>query len=618
MNSKNQKILVYGKKSGTNQNTVYVKEEDFQMAFDEESFTIPLIKLNEIQKKCIGKKKLPELFEYDGFSLWWFMHPTIYPKIKKIINFILKFVEYIDEFKPTKIIIESDFSMFDIICQICKRKNIKFDYSKHQYLKFEKLNKIKNFVQKYRYKSITNKKITYRKKLYKQKNKKVPSIENKIIFVTPSRYRRYILNPKTHESEKGEYIVQNIMNLIPDHENILGIDADYTFKGNPKILHERLESQISWIPLEILHTKEHQKNNEHKQFLKKYSDITSSDNFKNLFEYEGISLWNQMEFEFLKLSYAPYLPFYLTVFDSLKLTFQKNKPKAIFLPYETGSLAQAFIIAAHKFGIKTIGIAHAITARGNPMYSYEHFWNVSDKFGFPIPDVTLLFGNYSKQVLIKQGYPEDKFIIFGNAAFFNLDEILNLLSSKPLFEKYNLPKDQQIILFTTEHLQKHYTAQGKYDYDTKILLNLLENFAGKKNITIVLKPHPHEITTEYEQVLEKFNAPNFRIIQGDLFELIHLSSLVISVFSTSMIDAITLQKPVIRVVFDNFQHSIPYDQFGVVVPTNLNNLSTSIEKLLKDKKLQEELKKNRTKFIKDQFNIPENEPQKIINRLLGN
>lgn len=618
MNSQNKKILVYGKKSGIHQNTVYVKEEDFQMAFDEESFTIPLIKLNEIQKKCIGKKKLPELFEYEDFSLWWLMHPTIYPKIKKIINFILKFDEYIDEYKPTKIIIEEDFTMFDIIFQICKRKNIQIEYSKNQYLRFKKLNKIKNFSQKYRYRILTNKKSSTRKKLYKQKNTKISSIENKIIFVTPSRYRRFILNPKTHESEKGEYIVQNIMNLIQDHENILGIDADYTFKGNPNILQERLASPISWIPLEIFLTKDHQKNNEHNQFLKKYTEIISNDNFKNLFEYEGISLWNQLEFEFLKLSFAPYLPFYLNVFDSLKFIFQKNKPQAIFLPYETGSLAQTFIFAAQKFGIKTIGVAHAITASGNPMYSYEHFWNISDKFGFPIPDVTLLFGNYSKQVLTKQGYPEDKFIIFGNAAFFNLDDILHHLSSKPLFKKYNLSKDQKIILFTTEHLQKYYTAQGKYDYDTRILENLLENFAGNKNITIVLKPHPHEVTLEYEKTLEKFKAPNFHIIQGDLFELVYLSSLVISIFSTSMMDAITLRKPVIRVVFDNFQHSIPYDQFGVVVPTNLDNLTASIEKLLNNKKLQEELEKNRIKFIKDQYNIPENEPQKTIKRLLGN
>lgn len=616
MNTKNQKILVYGKKSGTKHNTVYVKEEDFQMAFDEESFTIPLAKLNEIQKKYINKKPLSELFEYEDFSIWWLMHPTIYPKIKKIINFILKFTEYIDEFKPTKIIINEDFSMLDIISQICKRKKIHIKFSKSQYLKFTKLNKIKNFAQKYRYTSVTNKKISTRKKLYKQKNKKISSIENKIIFVTPSRYRRFILNPTTYESEKGEYIVQNIMNLITDSENILGIDADYTFKGNLEILHERLESQIPWMPLEVFLTKEHKKNKEHNQFLKKYAEIISSENFKNLFEYEGISLWNQLEFEFLKLSFTPYLPSYLNIFDSLKFTFQKNKPKAIFLPYETGSLAQMFIIAAHKFGIKTIGIAHAITAKGNPMYSYEYFWNNSNKLGFPIPDTTLLFGNYSKQVLIKQGYPEDKFIIFGNAAFFNLDAILTHLSSKPLFEKYNLRKDQQIILFTTEHLQKYYTAQGKYDYDTRILENLLENFAGNKNITVVLKPHPHEITSEYEKTLDKFKAPNFHIIQGDLFELLHLSNLVISVFSTSMMDAITFRKPVIRVVFDNFQHSIPYDQFGVVIPTNLDNLVDSVEKLLNDKKLQEELEKNRIKFIKEQYNIPENNPQKTIEQLL--
>jgi len=314
--------------------------------------------------------------------------------------------------------------------------------------------------------------------------------------------------------------------------------------------------------------------------------------------------------------YYPYLPLYLKLVDSITKIFKNELPKAIFLPYEGGPLALAFVIAAKRYGIKTIGLQHAIISENNPMYSYERLKNIDDPLGFPFPDFFLLFGEYSKKILVTNGYPNEKLIVFGNAAFFNLNSILNILDSRTLYKKYNLQKEQKIILFTTEYLQEYYSAKGKFNYDTEILIHLLENFSNKPNYKIILKPHPSENTTIYEKIIAQYNVSNFQIIQGDLFELIHVSSLVISVFSNSMMDAICLKKPVIRVTFENVAHVVPYDEFGVVVSIELNDLTNSIEEIFNDRKLSEKLAKNRGEFVKFINNIPECQPETIIKKLL--
>jgi len=192
--------VIYGKKSLKKNDKIFVSDEDFQMPFGEDSFKIPLDKLNEIEKSTIKEKLIPELFCYQDFSMWWFIHPSIYPKMKQYISFIIKFNEFLEKENPVKVIVNDDFSMFDIIKQICNNKKIKFDYSKLMYFRSKISENILMKAQKYRYKKITSRKINYRKNLFRKKKRSLGSIDNKIIFVIPTGYRRHILNLESYKS----------------------------------------------------------------------------------------------------------------------------------------------------------------------------------------------------------------------------------------------------------------------------------------------------------------------------------------------------------------------------------------------------------------------------------
>ena len=438
-----KKIVIYGKKSHIKNNKLFVSDIDFQMPFGYDSFKIPIDKLNEIEECLISGKKIPELFQYSDFSLWWFIHPTIFPKIKQEISFIIKFQELLDKVKPSEIKIHDDFMYYNSIKQICTKKKIPFSFSNSHFLKYKISTFLIDKLNNFRYKLILKNKIKKRKNLSKNKIS-YTNIHQKILFAIPTIYRREITNLKTSKSEKGEYIQDVIIKLLEEQNSILGIDLDYTFQGDLEIFSERLNSDLQWIALESLLIKNNQ-TTLHNKFFTNYKKIISQNDFQSLFNFDDISIWKSIENTFNKMVFSPYIPFYLILIDSLLDIFEKYPPKTIFLPYETGPYALAFILAANKFNIQTIGIAHAIISSKNPMYSYQKLLSKKTPLGFPIPTNTLVFGNYSKQMLINSGYPENQITVFGNAAFFNLDQYIRILKNQNLQEKYKINKNKKIL-----------------------------------------------------------------------------------------------------------------------------------------------------------------------------
>ena len=55
-----------------------------------------------------------------------------------------------------------------------------------------------------------------------------------------------------------------------------------------------------------------------------------------------------------------------------------------------------------------------------------------------------------------------------------------------------------------------------------------------------------------------------------------------------------------------------------MISTEIDNLTHNIKKIIEDSSIREDLKKNRTRFIKEQYNIPEENPKTIIEKLLDN
>jgi len=382
------------------------------------------------------------------------------------------------------------------------------------------------------------------------------------------------------------------------------MDIDYTFRGNPDILDERLNDDILWFPIESI-VQKYSFEKSSIEFLKKFNKILQLNNFQSIFSFQGINFWKQIKFDFIKLTYSPYIPNYIQLIDSFTKYFAENKPHTIFLPYETGPYALAIIIAGNVNHVKTIGIQHGLLWKNNSDYSHTDFRTAENIFGMPLPDITLVFGEFTKEILIESKYPKNKFLVFGNPEFFQIDKIIKNFNYDEARSKFQIPQNKKILLFTTGKSQSFYKdLGGKLNYDEQVLEKLLDEYNNNDFFYVIIKPHPDENIEVYEKIINKYNSHNFKIIQDDLFQLVLISDVIISIFSTTLMDSISLGKMTIRVKFPGSTIPIPYDDYQVLFSSDLASLSKSIKRILTDEILRKKLNENREMFLKYIYGLP--------------
>jgi glycosyltransferase involved in cell wall biosynthesis len=614
--------LIYGSRQGgpINEDLMFVTKNDLYAPSEISAQKKTNEILSEIEKKTVGGKKLFELFAYDDVSLWWFIFPTIYLSVKEAVSFIDSFQEVLKGKNPKEIKVTADFGKLPLIEQVGKKYNIKVSYSILPYVKFQLVKWLTRQVQPSRFKRITQKKTQSRIGTLKNDKRTIPSIKGKVVFAVATAYRRKIFDAETGDSKFGEFLIGPVIDIVKKlkHE-IVGIDLDYTFKGQIEPLLQRLGDDFPWFPIEVLIENFQNEHNE-KSFLKNYNQLITSPELQSIFTHDEIYFWGQVEGDFLSLGYFPYLPTYMRLIDSCKKYFKENRPTAVFLPYEAGPIALPIIIACQQNKIHTIGFQHGLIYGINPDYSHHNFRLKNDPLGMPLPDNLLLFGNYAKNKLEEmKTYPQEKLIVFGHPMYFNIGKIVSILGSKDVKEKYNIPKDKKIILFTTGRFQRHYHGFETRNHDEKILEKLLQEFGGKEEYFVVLKPHPTEEYVEYyKKLISDYNSKNFVIIQSDLFELLYMADVVVCYFSTILLDSIAFGKCAIEVDFGEKISTIPFKEYNVILNSDLNSLKQNIEKLLYDDALRDNLKKNMANFIKEHFNIPNNSAEDQIKSLIKN
>jgi UDP-N-acetylglucosamine 2-epimerase len=214
----------------------------------------------------------------------------------------------------------------------------------------------------------------------------------------------------------------------------------------------------------------------------------------------------------------------------------------------------------------------------------------------------LVYGSFSKQILIKNGYPVENLIEFGNPTYAFLD-CLEKIDKEKFYSKHKIPTDRKIILFTSTKWQKN--LMGK-DFDPMIWKELLKHFSKNNEFFIILKPHPGENTTVYEKILSDYNYENATIIQDSLINLLYISDVVVSNYSSVIIDAVCLNKPVVELIWDTVSNnpSLNFHKIGITIPTKLENLKFTINSVMEEQSIISQISQKRINFLNEHYGIP--------------
>lgn len=184
--------------------------------------------------------------------------------------------------------------------------------------------------------------------------------------------------------------------------------------------------------------------------------------------------------------------------------------------------------------IKTIAIQHGAISNSNMAYKFSTL----DAKHEPFPDLTLLRGKYTQEMLLKENYPQHQLKIVGHI---RTDAIPAIKSSKNKLNLFNEKHKKPLILYATQPIPpQEQSLKNQLTADFFKLCNDLPQY------NFVLKPHPNEGSLAlYESYSKQLNHKNFEFYFGNLYYLLAESDVVLTYFSTVGIEGIYFDKPLI-------------------------------------------------------------------------
>ncbi|GAB6190221.1 hypothetical protein JCM30566_19640 [Marinitoga arctica] len=271
-----------------------------------------------------------------------------------------------------------------------------------------------------------------------------------------------------------------------------------------------------------------------------------------------------------------------------KKLINKIKPKIVFL--NTASYgSENFLIKFLKDEGITVGeFQHGVITKSHIAYNYGEAVFKNDEYKKYLPDYLLTYGEFWNE---NMRIPVKK-VIVGNPHFwYNYEKINQSLHKKKIDNK------KRILIVSQGTLTHIYV---------KIAKELAEKISD--NYEIIFKLHPGEVAFE-ERYKELENYNNVIIKKdGDIYKLINISDYIVSIYSTTIFEAASLNKPVYIYQHPLSEAYIP-KEIGIWF-NDVNELYEMIKKDIKSKKnydinyfWNKNWKENYIKFLKEEIGI---------------
>jgi len=389
----------------------------------------------------------------------------------------------------------------------------------------------------------------------------------------------------------------------------LGINGMFLGLRRPAIWNKKSLSTFkkskSHIATSKILSNEHKKIIQEGQFfvnnsLDKFDDFNKK--FIDYFSFEEISFWNIIKSDFLNLCQKRMNEFIsdIIVIDEL---LKNYKIKNILLWSEQSSTEIITLKFSKKYDIPVYLLQHGYYYDTPNSFEYLNFMgnipNYSDK--------AIVWGEHYENYLLSLGVDESKLVIMGNPFYdgmFNDDQekingdFVLLATSGPVDNIMNDLKIQ--------------TRENYVDSIKKICQSVI-----KLKKPLIIKLHPWQEEFFPNDIIQSID-PSIKIVkEGSILDLIKNCQFFITIdVSTTILEAFMLKKPVISVSVKDYGWGSPsIFQNEACLTTNSANFQDSLEKLLTDILLQNDLIKNGNLFIKSYVKNLTNASEHILRYL---
>jgi len=322
---------------------------------------------------------------------------------------------------------------------------------------------------------------------------------------------------------------------------------------------------------------------EAKKMLSGWDAISQSKSLKQALTYKGISLHPFLEPKIRFFIYPGGIE-NIVMIEAVKRCIKEINPKVVMF-FDVNNPNERIICGvAKKLGIPVVGVQHGVMSCDvGYMHTQSDISPVNSALlpYCPIADITAVSGKHYKDFLIREGkYKKEWVSVAGQPLYDDLR-----IKSK------SVNSDKSILLVT----QALPIAHERVEF----IENSLDALEGRKE-QVIVKMHPLESDFDfYKNELSKRGIPGLVVRDENILDLLETSALMITISSTSAIEAAIVGTPVILVDFskrDPYCADLVKGGGGLGVHT-AEGLKKAIDAVLGDPKTRAMLAKKRRKFI---------------------
>ena len=282
-----------------------------------------------------------------------------------------------------------------------------------------------------------------------------------------------------------------------------------------------------------------------------------------------------------------------------EVMLERVRPVAVVIEDEYSVFERALVVAAKRKNIPCVAIQHGVIHELHKGYIYqagEISPDLSVRAPFvPTADVTAVYGQYHKDLLTQVGgYPESAVVVTGQPRYDRMIDLNSRSVRSELMERWNLDPSKKIVLWTTQ-------CHGISDSENELnFQTVFDSISLIENVQLIIKQHPGEpkrYDTMIREHLRKYSIDvHFVAKDADTLGLLAICDLVLLMNSTTGLEAVALQKPLIVMNLGEQPDIVNYVQEGVAYGVyKPGDLKPTMEQLLRDDSC---LSQNREEFIR--------------------
>jgi len=575
------------------------------------------------KKKIIDNKSFIELVAYSNTSLWWFVRSTIYTLVKTSITNIELVKRIFDKEKPNKVLIfgEGNTPLEEILHDFGeihvkkikeKRLGMRLELDLKQFVKRHP-SLIWNFSRIYDLLKSAVVKIVVKKIVVNKNHNSIHESKKTILISTHNLDWRTMYDPVTKQQRTSDPFFDSIIKKLEENNYkivttfplgyLSAVPRSFFVLGLKATIGRRKHGMLH-KPFEYYLTNgiDKKANIKRKELLKIWNKLKNDDRFKNSMKYEDVNLWHLLKNDFL-FFFSFVAGFAVKNIEMASRMIGNERPN-LFLSGGGGlySCELSLVKECARNNIPSLEIQHGTIAYDMPSWypKDDNFYKVA------------VYGPYYKSFLTQAyEYSPDNAVVTGQPRYDILAKANEIFSRKRIFKELNLSVDKKLVLWMTQTQEPDLTL-SENKQNISAVYNAMKQL---KNVQLVIKLHPRE---HQKAPLYKKDKSFKPIIVGkdtNTYELLNACDLVIIKWSTTGMEAIALNKPLVILNLGGRPDRVEWVKEGVALGVyNENDLKPTIEKLLKD---DSELAKNRDKYIEKYLHKIDGKATERIVDLIG-